>query len=132
MIHCHYCQSYKDIPKSLRRITGDTPARRLSYRYCRHVRKEVVSTTKACKHFIPATHFWCKKWNGWLHIIMCLYHHANRTHGCVLCKQYKNEVADVARGRDLYAIFGKERKNHVNGNHKQLASKPILRRRKEQ
>ena len=128
MITCHYCQSFKEIKKSLRRMVGDAPKPKISYRYCRHIHNEVTNTTTACEHFSPAQNLWCRRWDEWIHLIVCIHRHKVRKFGCVRCTQYTNEVSDVARGRDLYDQFGLVRKNHVHLNHNTPA-KPILRRR---
>lgn len=117
MIKCHYCQTYKIVPESLRRLVMEAPKRKISHRYCREVQKEVTTESIACDKFTPTDLFWCDRWSEWVHIIVCINHHNNKKLGCVTCSQYKQEVSDVARGRDLYRILGIERKNNINGNH---------------
>jgi hypothetical protein len=128
---CHYCQTFTNIPKSLRRISGDYPKPKISYRYCRHIHEEVTSNTEtACNQFIPAPYFWCKQWSGWIHVVVCLVRRKRKILPCAYCKQYK-EIEDISVGRDMFEIFGVKRKvikvakpNNSTGN------KTVLKKRK--
>ena len=113
MIKCHYCDTFKRIPKSLRKMSGERD-HKISLRYCRAVGKEVTSSTNACQHFSLTELLWCERHNQWIHIIACIHLHKTKAPQHQRCSQCKDEVMDAARGKDLYAEFGLVRKNHTN------------------
>ena len=127
---CHYCQTYHSIPKSLRRISRDYPKPKISYRYCRHVHKEVTSNTEACNQLTPAPYFWCKQWSGWIHVVVCLVRRKRKILPCAYCKQYK-EIEDISVGRDMFEIFEVRRRviNPIKPN-SSTTGKTVLKKRK--
>ena len=128
---CQYCHTFSAIPKSLRRIEKNFPKPNISYRYCRHIHKEVTTQTESCEHLTPTTFFWCKKQRGWVHILCCITKRRKKVYPCAYCKQYL-EVEYVCVGRDMFALFGAVRKEikPVKPTKPESTEKPVLKRRK--
>ncbi len=124
---CIFCDFYNHISEELRKSIVISATKKEYMRYCRHVEDDVDSETASCKHFVPYPYFWCDTFNYRLHLLQCLHRQKIRLFGCANCSQGQDDIMDVARGRDLYELFGVDRKIHLQ-NKKQ--EKPKLRRRK--
>ena len=122
---CINCNYYNQIPQRLRTVTQDTPTIKIYKRYCRHVEREVGSEDVSCHAFTPYEYFWCDRFAYRLHLLCCLNRQKMKMDGCRTCSQ-GDDILDVARGRDLYELFGVNRKVHLN----KIRKKPKLRRRK--
>ena len=122
---CVHCENYYNIPERLRKVIPVSSTQKIYKRYCRHVEHEVSSDSISCAQFIPYQYFWCIHFTYYLHILQCLNRHKKNMEWCVGCGQFE-DILDVARGRDLYAHFGVDRKIHIN----RVKPKAKLRRRK--
>jgi len=127
---CHYCATYATTPQSLRKMVSNPPKPKISHRYCRHIHKDVTSVTDSCIDLTPAPYFWCKKWSGWVHVIVCLVRRKRKIFPCVWCKQYR-EIEDISIGRDMFKLFEVERKPiKVSKTYMEHNKKVVLKRRK--
>ncbi len=123
---CTHCDFYNNIPDHLRKVILTSGTKKKYNRYCRHVEHDVDGNTYSCEHFAPYPLFYCNKFTYRLHLLQCLNRQKTKMEGCRRCSQADN-IVDVARGRDLYDLFGVDRRVHLQ-NKKQ--KKPKLRRRK--
>ncbi|KXH69792.1 MAG: hypothetical protein AM326_01595 [Candidatus Thorarchaeota archaeon SMTZ-45] len=122
---CIHCDFYNNIPEGLRKVIPISNTQKIYKRYCRHVEQDVTSESLSCAHFTPYAYFWCNIFTYRLHLLQCLNRQKKKMEGCMRCGQAE-DILDVARGRDLYAHFGVDRKIHTVLKRK----KPKLRRRK--
>lgn len=122
---CIHCNFYNNIPERLRTSTKISDTKKIWRRYCRHVEREVDCENTSCENFKPYHLFWCERFHYRLHLLQCLNRQRIKMDGCRRCSQ-ADDVLDVARGRDLYDLFGVNRRIHQN----KIKKKPKLRRRK--
>jgi hypothetical protein len=123
---CIHCDVYNNVPQRLRTIVQVSNTVKIYKRYCRHVEKDRQGEDVSCENFKPYHMFWCERFTYRLHLLQCLNRQRIKMEGCRNCPQ-ADDIMDVARGRDLYELFGVNRKVHLQ-NKKQ--KKPKLRRRK--
>lgn len=86
---CKYCEIFRTSPL----FRGEKDIQRR----CRIINKLVRIDSKACKHFIATSKFFCEKNSEWIDIKVCLNRRKNNVNwskriGCKNCCQFTKEI----------------------------------------
>lgn len=131
---CHYCLVFQECPSNLRStvigvpwMSGNKGKYIVSSRFCRTIKKEVLSETEICDDFKPSKTFWCNKSGYWLSLKACVYRSNNDSPDCYGCSQ-REEILSILRLVSINAI-PKLKRRKMKPQLKSREIKPQLKRR---